>query len=56
MMLKECLLCDMPTPEIQLCPDRVCKLCHRSITFDDCVSGDDAMELRASDGFIAMVH
>lgn len=39
-----CVMCEKPAEE--LCGDQVCRDCHKSLSFEECVSGEWARELR----------
>jgi hypothetical protein len=47
-----CELCKVDVPE--RCGDGTCRACHKSLTFEDCVSGSYVDRLRAAYGLPAL--
>lgn len=45
---QRCVLCSQPANE--LCGDGVCRACHKSLTFEECVDGSWADRQRAAYG------
>jgi hypothetical protein len=45
---ERCCVCGELVAEV--CPDLVCRACHKSLSFDDCVSGEWRRSVRASAG------
>lgn len=48
--MRNCELCEKPTPDEDLCGDLTCRDCHKSLTFEDCVSGRWVDRQRAAAG------
>lgn len=43
-----CLICGTETDEV--CPDGNCRACHKSLTFEDCCSGEWERRFRRAMG------
>ncbi len=52
--LEACTLCNRETDDENLCGDQVCRECHKSLSFDDCVSGAWVGEQRRAAGLPAV--
>ena len=46
----KCELCGKPTKNDDLCGDLACRSCHKSLSFEECVSGSWVAEQRRAAG------